>query len=236
MKSSRLFIAGIIAVVYFAVMFWLRPYLGDKNGEYFLKCLTPFGVITAVIFTLYKEYWTEWFYPVKLKIEILPEGETNKDTDWPTVDGRKRQAYCHHLRVTNLTHKTIVNCRVCLKRVALVDESRSRTEEIIFAAPSWMEWAPSESVRDKRTFVKEQILDLGQTWDESEGFTFTIDRDQQSAINRMKGKFKPGATVKCFLYATADNYHEEQVFGFKIIVGDTFHGNLINPSIVTPLD
>jgi hypothetical protein len=216
-------------------------------GVTLTKVLTPVGLVTAVAFAVYGEPLKAWFNPIELRIEVLSSDERNQHLDSVQPSTDVRRVYCHHLKVRNLTpHTTLINCRVWLKRIFILDESRPTKpeESVVFGVPRLMEWAPSEYSPDKRTFANSEIFDLGQTWQNTlqpgdsrgglNGFTFTIHRDQAAAIELLKkyqDRFGAGGTLECVLFATADNYHAQKEFRFRIEVKPikTFPGR--NPEV-----
>lgn len=217
----------LVCVVVFVEVMYSWNKCDPQSNELFLKFLTPIGLITTVAFALYGDFLRGWFYPVEIRIEVLKEGETNQHIDKIYQADELVNLYCHHLRVRNLTpKKTISNCRVWLKRISIVDASKPNEEddEIIFAVPRLMEWAPSEYSPDKRTFITDQIFDLGKT--NKYGFELTIYREQKAAISTLseqREKFKQGATIKCVIFVTADNYHEQKEYSFQITAGTIEH-------------
>jgi hypothetical protein len=224
-KGNKVFLLCAIPLTFVLVMFfWHKRY--PDHADLLLRCLTPIGTISAVAFALYGDFLRGWFYPVQIEIQVLSDEERNQHADWGERDGRKnRRCYCHHLRVKNLTpQKTIINGRVWLKSISIIDDSRSRIEPINYAVPRLMTWAPSEYDGEKRTFLKDQTFDIGKTWDENEGFEFQIHEKQglaQGLLHELKSKFLPGTTIECVFFVTAENYHEEKEFHFRILVRNT---------------
>jgi hypothetical protein len=219
------FLKFVVGVVFFtsALYIW-ELYLPD-SADIFLKVLTPVGLLTTVAFTLYGDFLRGWFYPVRIRIEVLSREESNQDIETVYQAGSPIQFYSHHLRVRNLSPKKAVeNCRVWLKSVSFVDETRPNRpiEANVFGAPRLMEWAPSEYSPDTRTFITEQIFDIGKTFEDR--FEITIHPCQDHAVKTLAGqkdKFATGATFRCVLYVTADNYQDEDEFTFKITAGST---------------
>jgi hypothetical protein len=222
MSTIKKLIFLVVGIVFFiGCMFWWWDNQA-KPAAFFVSCLTTVGVVSAVALALYGDFLREVFYPVRIKIEPVPERDSNQFIDTEKINDKERRIYCHHLRVRNLTKGTLAkNCRVWLKRITAIDEFGSEIGPPLFAVPRLMEWAPSEWSRSERTFSTSQLFDLGKTLDDNEGFLLTIERDQGQALqclNVTRETRKPGARLKCVIYVTADNYHQQEEFTFHIVV------------------
>ncbi len=214
MKLKRVFTVLVVVFLFFGVMLiWDHEW--PKYAEFFLRCVTPLGTITAVLLALYGDFLRGWFYPVEIKIIVPPDEETNDYLD--EIPETHRKVYCHHLRVKNSTpKKPIENCRIWLKTIEIKKEDK--WNRIPFTVPRLMEWAPSEYERNKRTFSTDQVFDLGKIYQDNAEFLLTIDRTQEAAKNRLKDMSPAGTTLKCVFFATADNYLKEDPFTFEIDV------------------
>ncbi len=78
-----------------------------------------------------------------------------------------------------------------------------------------MEWAPAEFSRDKRTFLTDQLFDIGLTLSSNDGFLVTVERGQGG---RFEPLFPVGAKLRLVFFATANNYRREKEFWFEIDV------------------
>jgi hypothetical protein len=208
---------------------WWR--LDSNTAEFFLKCLTSVGTITAVLLALFGDYFREKFDPVQIKIEMPPEN--NSVFDKNNYDGVLFDVYCHHLRVVNLTpHRAIRNCRVWMKQILVWNVSGNWREEVKTPVPRMMEWAPNEYSKDVRTFCKHQVFDFGQTLSNNGGFALTILKEQGGTFNR---RFPVGKKLRFIFYVTADNYLVEETFCFEVDVSQSVQGETVTPSRITPV-
>jgi hypothetical protein len=211
-------------VVGFILVMTAFHFICPNSAAFLVTVLTPVGIISTVLFAMYGDFLREWFFPVRLDIELLREDERNSEIDTTEEEGHFHQKYSHHLKVVNLSkNKKVENCRIWMKRLMVMypNTAGKPHDNFVMAAPRLMNWAPAEIDSDKRTFITYQIFDLGES--NEKGFKITIDKRQEHAIKVLKEKkekFYNGATIVCSFYATADNYHEEREFVFQIVAGN----------------
>jgi hypothetical protein len=234
-------VVGFLGIAsYFCLQYYYAPIgtQGDAqraSAVFGIRVLTSLSVITAVVLALFGDRLRELASPIRIQIK-RPErdndvidwtnfvrdpnsGRIEKDTGqtWPPHFDHLRglQVFCQHLLVENLTkHRAIEDCRIWLEKVELLVNNEWRREET-FAVPRMIEWAPAEYSRNARTFCTNNVFDLGMTLDQGCGFMLTTDRDQGGQFRK---HFPVGTTLKCTYYATADNYHAEERFAFRIEV------------------
>jgi hypothetical protein len=223
---------GLIAAgaVFFIGAYRVYGY-DPATADFLVKCALSIGTLSAVLFALFGDYLRETLDPIRVKIELPTE--SNTVIDKCLINGVPANAYFHHLLVRNLTpHKPIKNCRVWLKKIFVQQVNNEWSDEAKFAVPRLMEWAPSEYSRDKRTFSKQQVFDLGRSLQYNGGFIAAYDRDQGGAVNR---QFPVGSKLKFVFYVTADNYQKEEEFCFEIEVLQSVLGTPVTPARVTPV-
>jgi hypothetical protein len=200
------------------------------SADFLVKCALSIGTLSAVLFALFGDYLRETLDPIQVRIEAPKE--SNTVIDRCLINNVPTDVYVHHLVVRNLTpHKPIINCRVWLKKIFVQQVNNEWSDEAKFAVPRLMEWAPSEYSRDKRTFSKQQVFDLGRTLANNGGFIAAYDRDQGGAVAR---QFAVGKKLKFVFFVTADNYQKEKEFCFEIEVPQSVPGALVTPARVTP--
>ena len=179
---------------------------------------------------LYGDYWREKVFPIDLKIE--PAEESNTVFDKCEINGTSLDVYRHHLRVVNKTHhKAIKKCRVWLKQISAQNVAGEWKEEITFAVPRLMEWAPSEYSRDQRTFCTQQVFDFGTTLPNNGGFEVTIWREQGGTF-KFNRRFPVGKKLRFVFFVTADNYQKEKTFKIQVEVPQSVQGETVTPAKV----
>jgi len=201
-----------------------------KRAELMLQVIGV--VVSAAVcgFALFGDRLRARFDPIKLEIDTVEKPNSVMEAAYKSPQ-EYLQCYCHHLRVANNTaHKPVINCRVWLKEILVVDKvSRKWEQPFKFAVPRLMEWAPSEYSRDVRTFARDQVFDLGKTFANNKGFQLTINRNQGGAFQPDYGVNSTLALVFC---VTADNYLSEREFFVKL---DVRESSAFVPSEVTIL-
>jgi len=222
-------ISVLFLVLFFFFLFACYESATDStNADFLINCLVAAGTVGAVIVALFGDALD----PVKLRIEVPEQSNTVIDFAPGAVP-----VYCHHLRVVNLTpHKAVENCRVWLKNIFVEVAAGVWNEEIKFAVPRLMEWAPSQYSKEKRTFCTDQVFDFGQTRSNNGGFELIFYKEQLGTIQR---HFGTGNRIKFIFYVTADNYQRHEEFAVIVDVVPSvnvlqgFHGHVLTPSRVT---
>jgi hypothetical protein len=206
------------------MVWWWRE--DPTTAEFVLKCVTPIGTVSAVIFALFGDYLREKIDPIRVSIEV-PD-ESNTVFDRRDIGGKIFDVYFHHLQVRNMTpHRAIRNCRVWMKRVLVQNVTDEWKEEAKTAVPRLMEWAPSEYSKDKRTFTNQQVFDFGQTISQNVGFELTVYHEQGGNFQQI---FQIGKKVRFFFFVTADNYQAEELFCFEVEVPQSVPNQSVTPS------
>jgi hypothetical protein len=195
----------------------LFKYGDAQTADFVVKVTLSIGTLSAVVCALFGDWLREFCEPVRVKIGAPQENNNILDDYRDERDGQVYKSFCHHLEVINCTpQKPLENCRVWLKKISVEgldgEWDNSRTK---FAVPRLMEWAPSDYSRDKRTFSKRQVFDLGMTLSSNRGFRLTIERDQGGNFNRF---FNVGQKIKLVFVVTADNYTRSEESSFEIVV------------------
>ena len=228
MKTKWLWIFIGAAVLYLSVLLWLG-HCHEHFADFVLRCLMTFGIFGAVLAALFGDYLKEKIFPINVRIEV-PE-ESNTVIDKCELGGHVFDVYVHHLVVKNLTpHRTIHNARVWLKKIFVRQVNGDWTEQIKFAVPRLMQWAPSEYPSDSRSFSKQQVFDLGRTIANNSGFMAAYHPAQGGAVTQ---QFPVGARLRFVFFVTADNYQKEEEFIFEISIPPSVPGTPVTPSVVT---
>ena len=223
MKLVLITIGIFVAILYVAAI--LTWWFDHPVGDFILRCLTPLSIFGAVIAALFVDYLREKIFPIEIKIVIPDESNTVID------ENSLGRVYVHHLFVKNLTpHRAIINCRVWLKRIEVQQIDNAWMEEQKFAVPHLMEWAPSEYLHDKRTFIKQQVFDLGRTRENNGEFLLAFKRDLGGAVPRA---FPTGKKLRFTFFVSADNYLDEKEFCFEVDVLPAVQGYAATPAKVT---
>ena len=199
------------------------------KADFYLKCCSTIGTLSAIIVALFIDLWKAKAFPLKLRITTAPVNNTVTDIS-EGENGRAYAKYCHHLIVVNDTpHKTVKNCRVWLKSVSHLEQDKWVEKEVI-AVPRLMNWAPSEWSNEERTFCTSQVFDLGVTVGDNTGFVLSVNHKLGGNFRRT---FQVNSTLKLILYITADNYQGYEEFAVKIVIPVMNEQELVTKSIVS---
>ena len=232
MSMRRLVILTVLVVGFIAGLGWaccLFYYDQRDKAEFVVKVTLSVGTISAVACALFGDFLRNLCDPIRVKIDLAARANNFLD------DHGGKKVFCHHLTVVNGTpERAITNCRVWLKSVSVKSLDGKWDDKPRFAVPRLMEWAPSEYSRDKRTFSRDQVFDLGVTASNNGGFRLTVDRDQGGNFDR---NFAVGQQLKLVFFVTADNYTRSEEFCFEVAIPKSEGGaDTVTPSIVTLLE
>jgi len=220
---TLIFLAAFVATL-------VEYYFGKPEWAVFqIRWLAGFGTLCAVIVALFSDYLRAHIDPIRITIDIPVE--RNNGLDPLEVNGTPQRVYCHHLRVLNLTpHKPIKDAQVWLKHIFVKSIDGKWEENYKFAVPRLMEWAPSEFSKDKRTFAKQQVFDLGKTISSNIGFVLNIHKEQ--ATDRTP--LPVGRKFRCVFFLTAENYLGDDEFDVEVEVRNLVEAqDSATPSIVS---
>lgn len=194
----------------------LFKYGDTQTADFVVKVTLSIGTLSAVVCALFGDWLRELSDPIRVEIGVPAENNNILDDFRDERDGQVYKAFCHHLEVINCTpQRPLENCRVWLKKISVEGLDGMWENKTKFAVPRLMEWSPSEYSRDKRTFSKNQVFDLGMTLSSNRGLRLTIERDQGGNFNRY---FSVGQKIKLVFVVTADNYTRSEEFSFEIVI------------------
>jgi hypothetical protein len=224
-------VGGFVTAIAWACV--LFKYGDTQTADFVVKVTLSIGTLSAVVCALFGDWLRELSDPIRVKIGVPEENNNILDDFRDERDGQVYKAFCHHLEVTNCTpQRPLENCRVWLKKIFVEGLDGKWDDKTKFAVPRMMEWAPSEYSRDKRTFSKRQVFDLGMTLSCDRGFRLAVERDQGGNFNR---NLNVGQKIKLVFFVTADNYTRSEESSFEIVIpksqgaADTVTRSLVAP-------
>jgi hypothetical protein len=185
----------------------------SSKAQWFSAAAALAAVVVALFLALMGKRLHERAFRIRVEMDV-PERQNNFWDKTGTV-------FCHHLRVSVQcsffgvrrcsSHRPVVNCRVWLARIYEAGPD-GWVERQTFAARRHMRWAPYEYSPNERTFTIRDVFDLGTTL-ASGGFELSL--EQGGDFPKL---WKPGSKLLAVFVVTADNYLENEEFGFEIDV------------------
>jgi hypothetical protein len=192
----------VFAAAAFAAVLLLYNSGKKEEAEFLLRAMTGLGVLVAVVVAVYGDAIKNRANRIRLRIRD-PEQTDNFFNRVGTPYGEKT-AFCHHLRVENLSpHHPVENCRVWLVKILDRNSEGTFEEAFRFAVPRLMVWAPGEYSPDVRSFSEDQVFDLGRTFVEEGRFEINYSAGQGGLF---KGSCESGNSRQYVFRMTADNY------------------------------
>ena len=199
----KLFVFMVIVLV--GSVIYLRCQNDLSDADFFLKVLSAFGVVFAVLLALYGDAIKN--SDISLSIQQAVQSDSIVNKGGPRIKSWSGDVFCHHLRVVNSApYRPVLGCRVWLVKVLDVDPHGQISDSFSFAVPRLMEWAPSEcSPKEgpRMNFSEDWVFDFGESPTSGGPFFLKWWKEQQGTF---EGDCKVGESKRYIFRITADNY------------------------------